>query len=71
MGWALVSAEWVYVLDMDELVWFWYLRIDDECQCIISFPESVSSLPVDCEVNTTHNAYELIDPTPKPEHLNT
>ena len=45
MGWALVSAEWVYELgmdeldmneldmdelDMDELVWFWYLRVDDE-----------------------------------------
>ena len=52
MGWALVSAEWVYELgmdeldmdeldmdeldmdelNMDELVWFWYLRVDDECQ---------------------------------------
>ncbi len=42
-----VSAEWVYELgmdeldmdeldmdelNMDELVWFWYLRVDDECQ---------------------------------------
>ncbi len=38
---------------------------------LFPFPSQCLRCPVDCEVNTTHYAYELIDPTPKPEHLNT